>query len=196
MKKVGIIVISLFIVLAGCTSNSKKESSNTKTKNYCTLDCEVADMSGYGLSEKDHVFGSITFNQANTYFKDKDFSGIIYIGFDTCPWCLEAVPVMNEVAKDLGLSIYYVNKKDPQNQEHPEWVEKTTEILNDAYGLEVDENNKPVLYVPEVIVVKGGEIVSHHMGTLEDHDATKRKMTDSEKEELSTIYRDMFEELK
>lgn len=39
-----------------------------------------------------------------------DGDGAIYFGFPQCPWCRNAVPVMNEAAEAVNLDeIYYVN---------------------------------------------------------------------------------------
>lgn len=193
MKKISISILVLGLLVAGCQTN-KKSSNN---KNVCDIDCETADMEGYeGFQDENHVFLNITFQQANEFIEDESFRGIIYFGFDTCPWCIEAVPIMNKVAKADGLSIYYVNKKSEENLANPEWLEETTALLDKAYGLDLDDDGTPVLYVPEVIVIKDGVIVDHHMGTLDDHDATKRKMTTAEQKELQSIYEDMFAKLK
>lgn len=52
------------------------------------------------------------------------------------------------------------------------------------------------LYVPLVLVVKNGKIIDGHEGTLDSHDATERKMTDQEKEELTQIYTKLMSEAK
>lgn len=191
MKKIGIVLFGICLLLAGCNDNKEKENTNV-----CGVDCEKADMEGYdNFMDGDHVFLEVTFDEANTFIKDKEFSGIIYFGYATCPWCIEAVPIMNEVAKAQETNIYYVNKKSEANEAHPEWLKETTKLLDKAYGL--DENDgETYLYVPEVIVIKEGKIVAHHMGTLDDHDATERKMTDKEQEELQKIYEELFEKLK
>lgn len=50
------------------------------------------------------------------------------------------------------------------------------------------------LYVPLVLVVKDGKVVDGHEGTLESHDATERKMTNDEKEQLTKIYTKLMSE--
>lgn len=196
MKKIGLLLLSMSFVLFACDSGKEAETGN---KNVCDvdLDCDTADMSGYeNFDENDHVFLEINFDEATKLLETDDFNGIIYFGYPTCPWCIESLPIMNEVAKEKELSIYYVNKKSDINQEHPEWEQATSDILDEAYGLDKDDEGKPRIYVPEVIVVKDGEVVAHHMGTLDEHDATERKMTDDEKEQVKEIYDEMFSKLK
>lgn len=50
------------------------------------------------------------------------------------------------------------------------------------------------LYVPLVLVVKDGKVIDGHEGTLESHDATERKMTNDEKEQLTKIYTKLVSE--
>ena len=40
----------------------------------------------------------------------KNGTGVIYFGFPECPWCRNAVPVLFDAAKEMGIdSIYYFN---------------------------------------------------------------------------------------
>lgn len=50
------------------------------------------------------------------------------------------------------------------------------------------------LYVPLVLVIKNGKVIDGHEGTLESHDATERKMTNDEKEQLTKIYTKLMSE--
>ena len=196
MKKIGLLLLSISFLLFACNADDEEKEI---TKNVCDieLDCTTADMSAYeNFDDENHVFLEANFNKVNTFLDDKEFSGIIYFGYSTCPWCVEALPIMNEVAKEMGLSIYYVDKKSEINQENPDWEQTTTEYLDAAYGLNKDGEGTPRIYVPEVIVVKGGEVLEHHMGTLKTHDATERKMNEGEQEELKGIYEEMFSNLK
>lgn len=183
---------SLILIASGC-SNSQKNEDTTAKKNVCDIECDNADMSEYETMDDNHVFKEITFAQSNELLQKEEFTGIIYYGFPTCPWCVEAVPVMNEVAEDYDLSIYYVNKRSQESIDHPEEEEKTIEILDAAYGLDVDEETKkPRLYVPEVVVVKEGKVVGHNMGTVKGHNAHERKMSADEALVLRTIYENLF----
>lgn len=180
------------LLLCGC----QKEVKQTSNKNVCDLDCEKADMGAYeSFKDEDHVFLTTTFKQADTMLNDKNFSGILYFGYATCPWCNEALPIMNEVAKADKLSIYYVDKHSEANEKDKDGVAKITKLLDKAYGLQKDDEGNANIFVPEVVVVKDGKIVSHHMGTLEEHDATQRKMTTEEQGQLKSIYEDMFKVL-
>lgn len=185
-------LLCLMLVLVGCASNPVKPDLNV-----CGFECEDSDMSEYvSLEGEEHVFLDATFEEAYEMLENDTFSGIIYYGYPACPWCEEAVVEMNDAAKSLGLEIYYVNKKSDFNILHPELEEKTALLLDKAYALSKDEEGKPHLYVPEVVVVKAGKVVDHHMGTFEEHDAHERDLNEKEKQQLEEIYVQMFKKVK
>ena len=73
---------------------------------------ERADMSGYEMLEDDeHVFYQKTMEEVLALFEEGK-SAIVYLGYVGCPWCEEAVPIMNEVAKAKGLTICYAPTYD------------------------------------------------------------------------------------
>ena len=140
--------------------------------------CTEADKSDYENLEDDHVFLETTYAQAIEILQDETFSGILYFGYPSCPWCAEAVVYMNEAAKEVGQSIYYINKKSDDSLENSELEDEIVEILIQSIDLDEDDEGNPHLYVPEVIVIQDGVIVSHHNGTVEGHDAHERTMSE------------------
>lgn len=191
MRRFVSLICVLLVALWGC---NVKESTNEL--NVCTIECEDADMSEYTTLEGiEHAFLSVTYEEVLEYLQKEDFTGIFYFGYPACPWCEEAVVEMNDAAKQLNLEIYYANKKSDFNVKHPEMEEKIEQILNASIPLMEDEEGKPHLYVPEVVVIKDGKIIGHHSGTLEGHDAHERTMEESEKEQLEEIYLTLFQEI-
>jgi len=190
MKKM--ICICLITLLSLCACNTKNESNNTQQgcdgNDVCDVD-KQADMSAYeNFMDEKHQFIEIPMSD---FLKklDADGSGIYYFGYATCPWCVEAVPIMNEAAKAKDLPIYYIDKKaDTSDEASAAAIE---ERLADI--LQSDENGKPHLYVPLVVVMKDGDIIAHHSDTVEGHDAHERKMTKEEQEQLKAVYEDMFQ---
>ncbi|OCN05112.1 hypothetical protein A4S06_01645 [Erysipelotrichaceae bacterium MTC7] len=190
MKKFLCLLCAMCMV--GVVACGKEE----KTPNVCGVDCEKADVSEYeAFKDENHVFLEVNMNEANDFLESKEFTGVIYYGFPTCPWCIEVLPVLNDVAKTYDMNVYYVDRENDENKAHPEWREKATKILDDAFGLE-KKDGEPNLFVPEVVFVKNGKIVGHHMGTNDDHDATERKMNDKEIKDLTSVYESLFEKIK
>lgn len=204
MKK--LLSLLLVLVLTGC-QQATPPTSTASTSNGCdiTVECDVigekADMSAYeDFMDTDHVFKEITMAQGNELLQsDKTF--VLYYGFSTCPWCVEVLPILNDVAKENGMEVEYVNVRPTgtdstndirvdTNPDYVQLVELTKEYLSTT-----DEGVKR-LYVPFVFFVKDGEIVASHQDTFPEHDAHERKMTEDEVSRLTTIYDDGFKALK
>lgn len=147
-KKLVIIVVSIVIILLGvfalwyfCFS---KESDNEKfAKEYDTV-------------TSDNVF---VYKDIDEIIKILEHgTGVVYLGFPECPWCRAYVVYLNEVAKENDVEqIYYYNILEARKNNTDEY-EKIVNILSDYLQYD-DEGNKRV-YVPAVIGVNDGEIVS------------------------------------
>lgn len=192
MKK-HIWLLCFFLIIVGCSNKSKDDENNVRG---CDGDdiCDIsdqADMSGYEtMKDADHRFVSIQMNDFLIKMENKE-SGIFYFGYESCPWCKEAVPIMNEVAKEQSLNIYYIDKKAETSDEAT--VGKVEEVLSDIL---TEMDGKPHLYVPEVVVVKDGNVMDHHLGTIGDYDAHERTMTSQEAAQLKQRYQEMFSKIK
>lgn len=196
MNKLFSFLIIMILLVSGCSVQDEPEN---KEPNVCDIDCEIADMSEYPSLEgvKDIRFKEITYKKVLEMMEMESFQGIVYFGFPTCPWCVEAVPLLNDVAIEKDVDIYYVNKRSDVNIKDEESAEKVTELLDESFGLLVnEETNKPTLYVPEVIAIKDKEIVAHHTGTVNGHDAHVNTMNEDEIALLKSIYTKMAKKVK
>lgn len=209
MKK--IVCLLLALLLVGCATTpaptpTPEETGKPSSNVGCdvTSQCEEgekADMSAYeNFMDTDHVFRSISMQEGNELLEsDKTF--VLYYGFSTCPWCIELLPILNDVAKENEYAVHYVNVRpegtdssfDIRVDTNPDYV-KLTEIVSDY--LPVNDEGVKRLSVPFVFFVKDGEIVETHIGTLDTHDAKERVMTEDEKAELTTILQEDFQKMK
>lgn len=122
----------------------------------------------------------------------KSGTGVIYFGYNTCPWCRNAVPILVDSVRENKIdTLYYV---DIHSVDISSIKNELYEIL-DPYLREDDEGNKR-LSVPDVYVVKDGEIMGHHIGTVESYKNPYNGMSDEQKEELKEIYNDLIKEIK
>ncbi len=99
---------------------------------------------------------------------------------------------VEEVRKEYDQTIHYIRTRD-ENRERlytDEQKEKIAPYLKDY----MSENEEGILtlFVPCVVVVKDGQVVDGHVGTVEGHDAHERKMTAEEQEQLKKKYEDML----
>ena len=179
MKKVLILLIAIFLI--GCSSSSVPK----------------ADMSGYeGFEDADHVYiESVMKEVAEKMDKGETFA--VYFGFSKCPWCVEAVPILNDVAKEYKANVLYVNTR--KNEEWKSNIDiDDYDLFVEKFGdyVPLDENDIKHLYTPHVFFIKGGEVVSEHAYTVDGHDAHERKLTEEEIDEVKAYYRDGFESMK
>lgn len=205
-------IISLLFVLllTGCTTIAPVATptpTSEASKPGCdiSVDCDVvgekADMTAYkDFMDTDHVYREITMAEGNQLLEsDKTF--VLYYGFSTCPWCIEVLPILNDVAKEYGMNVEYINVRpegtdssnDIRVDSNPDYV-KTVELTSEF--LSVNDEGAKRLYVPFVFFVKDGTIVAAHEATFPEHDAHERKMTEEEVQRLTKIYQEGFEKLK
>ena len=193
MKK--IILFSLcFCMLCGCQTSKDKHTSSTShcddTKETCGI--EILDMKDYeDFNDEEHVFIESNMKEVISFFKEKE-DKIVYFGYPKCPWCKDALPIMNESAKEVGKSIYYVETKDKEGNYLYSDEEKEELFTYISDYLDEDEEGKKHLFVPFVMVIKDGKVQSSHLGTLDEHDAVHEKMSDDQIKELHDIYKEMF----
>lgn len=188
------VLLCLVFAAAGCqkpaADEKMQENSDSSLCSDAASACEPQETDG---QETDTSWmQAITMEQAIDLFEQQG-SGIVYFGFPACPWCQEAVPVLQEEAEAAGVDVFYVQTRD-ENKEllyTPEQKEAFTPWLKDY----MSDNDEGVLtlFVPVVINVQNGSIVDGHVGTLDEHDATERKMSEEEVGQLHEIYKNLLE---
>jgi predicted bacteriocin transport accessory protein len=183
IKKIRLMILSLLCISALFTVSCKKKNTGEP------MTGKKSDMSGYSnfADQETHIYYDMTVKQMAEAMNEKR-TFAVYFGYDTCEWCLDAVPVINEAAKESNQTVGYINTRAK-----PSW-EKNTDIddydlLIEKVGefLEYDENGIRHLYVPTLFFIKDGAVVEFHEGTLEGHNAKLRAMTAEEREELKQI---------
>lgn len=202
MKRVWIVLMA--VLLIGCSlvpSEKPSDEPQQSGSNGCDVlaPCgdEKADMSVYeNFMDSDHVFVSATFADVLEAIEKKQ-TFVLYVGFSTCPWCLEAMPILNEVAKEYDAQVSYINTRPDhtkeselrklENADYAAFVDVAGDVLSE------NEEGQKHLYVPFVFFFKEGEIIAYHEDTFPEHDAHERQMTEEENQRLAQIYRDGFE---
>ncbi len=191
MKKTIFLCILALTTLCACVNQTNETNQNDPKGCDDGSICETpnhADMSAYeGFMDEEHQFIRTKMNDFLLKL-DANATGVYYFGYSTCPWCVEAVPILNEVAKRHDTVIYYIDKKAETSTD--EESKKIESRLGDK--LELDDEGNPHLYVPFVVAISEGEVRAYHTGTVDDHDAHERKMTEAEKAELTQIYEALF----
>ena len=90
-------------------------------------------------------------------------TGVVFLGFPSCPWCQRYAKYLNEVAKEKGIKKIYYHDTYDDWQNNTDDYQKITSILSDH--LQYDNDGKRHLYVPDVVFVKDGVIVGNDYET-------------------------------
>lgn len=137
-------------------------------------------------------------------------TGVIYLGYASCPWCRNAVPSLLHAASDAGIdTIYYIDMCEERDkyvvnedgelvleEEGTDGYQTLLEIFDeylDEYYVEDSEGNEfdtgeKRIYVPIVFFVRDGEIVGYHMDTVESQENPYVLLDDEQYAELYNIY--------
>lgn len=214
MKKIGIIilVLSSLIFLSSCGQKTSSDAVKFK-KEYEKYNGQK-DSKGnhYPKLEisKNNIVEYIDAKEALNILNSK--TGIIYMGFPTCPWCRNALPVLLDAAKESNLAkIYYLDvenirdekklEKDGKIKTIKEGTKEYQDLLVRMYDFlnpyeDLQDISIKRIYVPLIVSVKDGKILKTHMSTVDSQSNPYEKMTEEQKKELKKIYVDMMKDVK
>lgn len=167
MKKL-LIVLCSAVLLVGCSTTS----NTTELKETATPTIETSEnaMSEYEQLPEENVF--YAGNEESLLKLLKHGSGVIYLGFDECPWCQAFAPYLNEVSEDNDLRVMYYDILEDRTNDTEFYQELVSTILEqgeDIIGYDNDGNAR--VYVPLVLYIVRGEIIG-------SSDETSRLSTD------------------
>jgi len=214
-----ILIIVLIIVFSVILINKDNDALKFK-KEYESLNGSFRKNDGEKYNDikisKDNPIKYISVKEALEILEED--KAIIYIGASWCPWCRNAVPVLFEVAKYYKVdTVYYLELDDEKSlfeikddelvktvngtKEYYKLLDKLSERLDD-YELK-DENgkvfntNEKRIYMPYVIGIKSGRVVSDHVGTVKLNGEQNKysTLTELQKEELKEIYSSLFKDV-
>ncbi len=185
-------------------------TENASGKTYNKLDIEKSNPIKY--SNYDELLDII-----------KSKTGIIYLGFPTCPWCRTAIPVLFEAAKNNKIdTIYYLNIKNERDfyvvengkltynldangneikgtEGYFKLLDALDEHLND-YIIEFEGNTYEVgekrIYAPSVIFVRDGKVLGIQVSTVESQTDPYEPLTKNQHDELYDIYNNYIKLMK
>lgn len=201
-----IVVIALVIAILFFLLNNKGMSDGERFKQ------EYEELNDSHLEvniDSDNMIKYIGLEEAIDIIKND--TGVIYFGYPSCPWCRNAVPVLLDAASSTSLdTIYYVNAYNIRDvkeiddgnivttNEGDRLYDDLLEVLDDIldpYTLTLDNGEvidfgEKRLYVPMVLFVKDGEVVSYHLSTVDSQEDPSISLNDSQRDELYNIYLD------
>lgn len=144
------------------------------------------------ISEDNPIVYLEKYEDLDKKLKNKE-AFILYLGFPTCPWCRNIIPVLFDCAKENNIDkVYYINVRELKNLDDDY---KSLRNLIDEY-LEEDEDGIKTLYVPEVFFFKDGKIIGHHLGSVESQVNPIVSLTSEQISELKSIYNNYITKIK
>ena len=194
-KKAAILLLCLAWCLTGCTAKTEDpDLAEIMDKMEVTENISGSDISGYpSLEGEETAYVKKTFTDVFNSIEQKE-NRLYYIGFPECEWCQSMVAILNQAAMESGKEIWYVPLYDEQGNQIYDMKDREEFVAYAKEHLETNDEGEPTLYSPYVFVLSDGEIVSSHVGTLDDH-ILEEGMTSEQEEELLNIYKAMFEEV-
>ncbi|MCI5773511.1 MAG: hypothetical protein MR210_03010 [Erysipelotrichaceae bacterium] len=191
MKKVFFALLALSI-LWGCSSKQPTSTAITPYENSVKLATKPFDPSEYIFFKEgsDIAIEKISFDDSLRMFAEKG-TGIIIWGKVDCAYCQSALPVLNDAALSQGVPAYYVDiyGEEVNDEQINALMQHLEPILKVVDG-------QPVMYVPEVVALKDGQIVGNHLSLVDSFNASQQyAMSDEQKMELQDIYIDLIKKL-
>lgn len=148
---VGLTVVVAIAIIAGIIVLSKNDVSpqgKSENTNQVALYEEYPDLPKNNNFTRQPAANIIETLESGT--------GLVFLGFKECPWCQKLAPIVNQAASDTNSTVYYLDIRQLRQDNSPEY-QKLASILSEH--LPVGENGQPVITVPDVSIVKNGDIV-------------------------------------
>ena len=202
MKKF-IYLLLTALLLVGCTQES--DSFRFK-KEYESLNGKENDKGRDYVNVQIPSENPMVYADLDTILNVIETEGIIYFGFDECPWCRNALPVLIEAANEKEVEkIYYYDIKEirdtlelnedgtittvkEKGDDYKKIYDALYDSLNVYEGLEDDTIKR--LYAPTVFFIKHGKVLSMHESTVSTQVDSSVPMTEQQRLELKKIYTD------
>lgn len=105
-------------------------------------------------------------------------TGIVYLGFPSCPWCQAYTGYLSDVAKEQGIDKIYYYNLEKDRLDNTELYQKLVSIIGPY--LQFDEEGQRRIYVPNITFVVDGTIVAN------DNETSKYTAGESEPENYWT----------
>lgn len=134
------------------------------------------------------VYYKATLENLNYIIENKK-DAIVYIGFPSCPWCVYALPCLDNVNKDFKMEIITINLRDDINKNNVEEFNKLKTLLPEIFSI---KDNQPYIYSPYVLFIKHGKLLFSHVGTIINHNAKASPLSYNDTFQLVQKYKNGF----
>ncbi len=214
-----VIIAIIFLIIFSFINKNKETKNKTEISDSLKFKKEYENLNSKKSSNgkeypevlinDDNIVKYTTYKEINKILDNKE-NALIYFGFESCPWCRNAVPILIQAASSTGLNkIYYLNIKNDRNElkkenneiitvkkgkkEYNLLVERLKDKLDTYSGLN-DENIKRI-YAPTVMFIKNGEVINIHTSTVDSQSDPYIILNKEQRKELYDIYKNNILEI-
>ena len=146
------VLITLCMIMFGVFCN---KASKTDAERFAAEYSNVSDQNPFVYKSADDIINILEHG-----------TGVVFLGFPSCPWCQAYVGYLSDVAKETGLdTIYYYNIQNDR-KDNTEVYQKLVSIL--APSLQYDDSGNRRIYVPDVAFVVDGRIIGNDLESSKD----------------------------
>ncbi len=124
------------------------------------LQTSTPDMGAYELGE-DTSFQEISLQESLKIFEESG-SAILFYAKAEGQESRMAAPVLDEAAKKLGVSVYYIDCGKPYEQAD---IDQLTQYISETFAS--SKTGAKTFYLPNVVAVKNGEITDWHTALVD-----------------------------
>ncbi len=152
------------------------------------------------LNDENPILEIIDYEELISLLQTKQ-QALIYLGFESCPWCMEYLPIFHKLAKNTGHEvIYYYNFRSVRtvidNELNP-LFQAIIDLIDSSYLVNHPSiTHLKWLYAPTFIGLKDGEIKGLFTGAIEGHQASSAYLTSKQEEDLKDIFRNILSAVK
>ena len=104
------------------------------------------------------LFIPISYDNAKEIYRESSFTGILYIGRESCNYCKALVNVLYDASLDAGYTVLYLDSEKAKESESFE-----------GFDFIVDQDGNPLSMVPSLMVFADGAVVDSHTGIVDGY---------------------------
>lgn len=123
------------------------------------------------------------------------YTGILYIGYESCPYCQEVKPLVYEAKSNYSVNFKYIKLKNKNNDRLFTDVDKKNVYQYFHKYMDKNDDGTYTIYSPLVVAVKNGKVLNMHLSTVDGHDASVAKMTDEQRVIVQACINELFQEV-
>lgn len=104
------------------------------------------------------IFIPISYDNAKDIYRESSFTGILYIGRESCDYCKALANVLYDASLDVGYTVLYLDSEKAKESES-----------FDGFDFIVNQNGISLSLVPTLMVFADGTVVDSHTGVVDGY---------------------------